>query len=342
MKILHIVKYVEDRPNGIKTVIKELIPSQINEGLKVTLLNLEYEKKYDKLKEEYDLVIFHGIYIREYLYIYKKLKKNPYIIIPHCSLTKESQKRGRIKKIIFNIIARKFYYNSQAIGFLNLEEEKNSIKINNRYVILPNGIRLPSFKNNKKIVKDNINFIYLSRIDIYHKGLDLLIEAVKNIKDELLKRNVIINIYGNAYYKKNLNYLINQIEKNKLEKILKYHGRVDGEEKEEVLRESDIFILTSRFEGFPMSVLEALSYGLPCILTEGTNMKSMIKKYNSGWICETKVSEISKIILQAIEEYRVNKDEYISYALRNAKDYEWEKVVLTHIKEFNTILNIGE
>ena len=67
MKMLHIAKYAEDRPSGIKTVIEELIPNQQKKGLDVNFLNL-INKKNDKLKEKYDLIIFHGIYIKEYLY----------------------------------------------------------------------------------------------------------------------------------------------------------------------------------------------------------------------------------------------------------------------------------
>ena len=338
MKMLHIAKYAEDRPSGIKTVIEELIPNQQKKGLDVNFLNL-INKKNDKLKEKYDLIIFHGIYIKEYLYFYKKIRNTPYIIIPHCSLTKESLKRSRLKKGVFNLIAKKFYKNAKAIGFLNFEEKENSIRVNENFIILPNGINLPiKIDSKESLLKEDIKIIYLSRIDIYHKGLDLLLEAVKNIRNELLEKKIVINIYGNAFLKKNLDYLITEIEKNNLQKILKYHGRVDGENKKQAVQSSDLFILTSRFEGFPMSVLEGLSYGKPCILTEGTNMKGMIEKFNSGWVCKTNIDEISRIILYAIEEYRLNKEKYINNAFKNSEEYSWEKIVDIHLKEYKKIL----
>ena len=87
-----------------------------------------------------------------------------------------------------------------------------------------------------------------------------------------------------------------------------------------------------------MSVLEGLSYGKPCILTEGTNMKGMIEKFNSGWVCKTNIDEISRIILYAIEEYRLNKEKYINNAFKNSEEYSWEKIVDIHLKEYKKIL----
>ena len=41
--------------------------------------------------------------------------------------------------------------------------------------------------------------------------------------------------------------------------------------------EFDLFIHTFRFEGHPIAVLEALSYGIPCLLTPGTNMAGEVE-----------------------------------------------------------------
>lgn len=340
MKILNIVYYDLERPNGIKTVLTETIPIQKVKGIITDIYNMKISKKEIDYKY-YDLIIFHGIYSYKYLLIYKKIirSKVPYIIIPHCSFTKESLKRSKLKKIIFNNLAKKFYKNASSIGFLNIEEKENSIKTNKDYIILPNGINLPdkliiTKKKQNNIKKEKIKIIALSRIDIYHKGLDLLLEAVSKIKKNLIAENVEINIYGNAFYEKNLKYLIEKIDEYELHNIVKYLGRVDGIQKENVFLENDIFVLTSRFEGFPMAVLEALSYGLPCILTEGTNMKSIIEKYNSGWICKIDVEEISKLILKAINDYRNNPNKYIENALKNAKNYEWKKIVDNHLLEY--------
>lgn len=336
IRILHISDYAKNRPNGIKSVLEELLPVQ-KEKIKVSMINLrKNENSSIQNLKSYDLVIIHGVYNLKYLFIAEKLIKYkiPYIIVPHCSLTKISLQQSRLKKKIFNILANRFYKKASAIGFLNKEEEEASILVNKKSIYLPNGVHLPS-DITKKNKSEKISIMYLSRIDIYHKGLDLLIESIKLIKDELIFKNIQINIYGDGR-KDSMEYLYKEIASNDLSKIISYKGRVEGENKDIAFRENDIFILTSRFEGFPMAVLEALSYGIPCILTEGTNMKSMIEKYDSGWISKTEVKDIANTILKGIDKYK--KDIYNKNTLSNAKDFEWKNIALQHLETYNIFL----
>ena len=59
--------------------------------------------------------------------------------------------------------------------------------------------------------------------------------------------------------------LTNFIKEKKLENIVSFKGWVSGQEKEDLLNISDIFILPSYYEGVPISILEAYSYHLPVI-----------------------------------------------------------------------------
>lgn len=338
LEVLHITEFGENIPNGIKSVLEQLLPHQ-KQNIKANMINLRKNKSLSiQNLKSYDLIIFHGIYNLNYLFIVEKLiyDKIPYIIVPHCSLTKISLQQSKLKKKIFNILANRFYKKASAIGFLNKEEEAASILVNKKSIYLPNGVNIPG-DITKKNRSGSISIMYLSRIDIYHKGLDLLIESIKLIKDELIFRNVQINIYGDGR-KESMEYLYKEIVSNDLSKIIFYKGRVEGEAKDIAFKENDIFILTSRFEGFPMAVLEALSYGLPCILTEGTNMKSMIEKYDSGWISKTEVKDIANTILKGIDKYKYKKDIYNKNTLSNAKDFEWKKVALQHIEIYEDVI----
>jgi len=46
----------------------------------------------------------------------------------------------------------------------------------------------------------------------------------------------------------------------------------------------DVFLHTSRMEGFPTAVLEAAALKIPTITSEPTNMNDFIRKYESGFL----------------------------------------------------------
>lgn len=61
-----------------------------------------------------------------------------------------------------------------------------------------------------------------------------------------------------------------------------FPGWVRGEEKEELLRNSDIFFLPSYTEGMPMSILDAMGYGLPIISTNVGGIPRLVKEGENG------------------------------------------------------------
>ncbi|MGH2110165.1 glycosyltransferase [Aerococcus urinaeequi] len=89
---------------------------------------------------------------------------------------------------------------------------------------------------------------------------------------------------------------------------VKFLGPQYKEDKEEILRNSNIMILTSRSEGFPMSVLEALAFGNPCIVTRGTNVMDLIENNQLGW--GTEPENIGETIENAVSDYNNNFENY--------------------------------
>ena len=130
-----------------------------------------------------DLVIFQEVYNLEYYNIsYTLRKKNiPYIIIPRGSLTKSAQKQKGIKKILGNILLfNRFIKSASAIQYLTkMEYETSGSKWNDNYFIIPNGT------DSKIEIKDwdgvgSLKGIFIGRMMMHHKGIDLLIKPVFN------------------------------------------------------------------------------------------------------------------------------------------------------------------
>jgi glycosyltransferase involved in cell wall biosynthesis len=59
-----------------------------------------------------------------------------------------------------------------------------------------------------------------------------------------------------------------------------FPGYVSGDQKAEQLRQADLFVLPSRADNFPISLLEAMSYGLPVVVSDVGAMEEVVSKEN--------------------------------------------------------------
>lgn len=272
-----------------------------------------------------DLVIFEGIYFFAFCRIAKQLRKMkiPYIIIPRSGLTSAGQKSKRLKKKVANFVFfKRFFKNAAAIQYLTKDEQENSgYSWNKISFVIPNGIEK---KQDTKVWKEkSLKGVFIGRLDIYQKGLDLLLEACDLIQKELRLNNFRLNIYGpdRNGSKATLNGLV---EKYNLGDIVFIYDSIFDEVKESVLLDSDFFVLTSRFEGLPMGLIEALSYGIPCLVTIGSNMAKEIAAAEAGWASNISVegiaNELMKILkLESLEGMGKN-------ALELSEQYDWNEI----------------
>lgn len=247
----------------------------------------------------------------------------PYVVIPRGELTKQAQNRKRIKKIIANYLFCKKYANkATAIQYLTDQEYSDSgDKWNDSHVIIPNGISLPE-KVKTEFCQDGIKCVSIGRIEPFQKGLDLLIDACSQIKEELLAARCKITICGPDKEGK-LKELKEQVHAKGLDLIIRFKDGVYGHDKEKLLLASDVFVIPSRFEGHPMALIEALSYGLPCIATTGSNMRKEIEEFDAGWTADCSVESLKNAFLAMLREFDINK---AANARKLSEVYNWNKL----------------
>ena len=321
MKILQIVGAEFKKGNGITIITHELIQELNLHGIKTELLLLtptdisvnyiihQNIHDYDLFfaNNKFDLVVFHGLFYYKYYIIAKYLALNniPYIIKPHSSLMRASHKKSWLKKkVSFIFFFNKFIKNSSSIIFSNDEERRNSVFFPNKYFIETNGITLITEKNTSISSSDNINLLFLSRIDFQHKGIDYLIKGFKEFDSKTKLSNVKLNIYGTGINKElvRLNKLIKDTPS------IKFFGPIFGEAKDKLLKKSDILLLTSRYEGFPTILIDVLCKGIPVIITPGTNA-TFFEKEGVGWIADLLPNSIAMTLERAVLDYTNRKQE---------------------------------
>ena len=285
-----------------------------------------------------DLVVFHEAYRVEYLKISQNLRKNkiPYIIIPHGELTSEAQKKKWLKKKVANfLLFQHFISGATAIQCLS-QRELDSTKFGKKKFIGTNGIDMP-LKRKHDFRNEEIKFTYIGRLDPYHKGLDLMIQAIALKKAILMDHNCRFTLYGPDQFGRGdqIRKLISDYD---VAELVTLKPEVSGNDKENILLDSDVFIQTSRFEGMPMGLLEAMSYGLPVLVTDGTTLGEKVKEYDAGWSAETSVESIAGLLQKVIEEERCFEIKSQAAIRLIEENFEWSKVAQETVDKYRTII----
>jgi len=356
MKIMHIGN-VQRKANGVGQVIKDLSEAQRELGhvvLTLTAIHKQDElpsfvevhtkKDFTALLDRFnpDIFVFHSLYIWEYIKFYPILleRKIPFLLQLHGALSKENYRKSHFKKFMANALFYKnFIKAAERIIYLNKGELSKSIvkNINPNTAIIPNGCHelkiVPKLRNDSN---GKIEFLYLGRIEIYHKGLDVFVDAITKLNDNGYADKLHFTFYGigeDDHLSRFREMLV------PLKDIAEFRGPVYGKDKEIAYQNSDYFILTSRYEGMPMSILEALSYGRPCFVTPATNVADIIGSYKCGYVSRLDATTLADDIIKATEDFMKNKEFLFSNSLRAADAYHWSQIATKSINLYTQVLS---
>ena len=120
--------------------------------------------------------------------------------------------------------------------------------------------------------------------------------------------------------------------------LVKVNDSVVDKEKESVLLNTDIYIQCSRSEAMGMSIAEALSYGVPSLVTYTTTMGDFIDKYDAGWSCKTTVEDIANAIEKAVLEKQLLNEKSKNAINLVKNEFLWDHVAKDALEKYRKLI----
>lgn len=155
--------------------------------------------------------------------------------------------------------------------------------------IIPNAVKSSSLK--VKISEEVRSIISVGRLDM-QKDQKTLIQAFANLLKVFPRLELII--YGEGKERKNLEVLIDSLN---LKDSAKLPGVVS--DVASVLRQADLFIFPSRYEGFPNALCEAMALGLPVIASNCSGNRDVVRDGIDGRLFA--VGDVAQLTSIALE-----------------------------------------
>ena len=141
-----------------------------------------------------------------------------------------------------------------------------------KIAIVPNPVLSPEKIRDVRMILKKPFIVAMGRLT-FQKGFDLLIESFSKLAKKYPKWNLVV--IGEGEKRRELEQLISHFGLNSRISLI---GKVKNPQT--ILRQADIFVLSSLFEGFPNALLEAMACGLPVISFNCPSGPAEIIRYN--------------------------------------------------------------
>jgi glycosyltransferase involved in cell wall biosynthesis len=287
--------------------------------------------------ESIDVVHLHGAFNQTNTIVARALHV-PYVFSPHSGYDPISLRRSRSKKEAFGVLFERPMIRRAALVVALTEQEREQVIAyceTPRCVVIPNGAPSPPQVDGavfrKSIGLDNRDplALYVGRLDVERKGLDLLMLGIEKAASWHLA-------FVGPDERDGLRRIRAEIASRRLGRRVHVCPPRFALQLHEALAASDVFVLMSRWEGMPMSLIEALSHGKPALVGPAVERCVPVKESGAGWVASSP-DEIG-CILEAFANPDAGEREGLALAAEDlAARYEWPSIALRYEEAYASI-----
>ncbi|MCX4189101.1 glycosyltransferase family 4 protein [Methylophaga sp. OBS3] len=351
MKILHIVRQFSPSIGGLEDYVLNLSLEQKSLGHEVGVftLNTNFQteerladesvvngvpvkrfawfgsKRYPitrfPLKElnKFDIVHVHAVdFFIDYLSMLKRvgLLKAKLVLTTHGGFFHTPQQQA-LKKLFFKTITRFTLRPVDVVFTISNNDKALFEQIKDDCHLIENGVAYQKF-GHAGALQSNSDFVYLGRLSS-NKRLDWLIEAFSQLAPDGSKLKIIGNrATGDA---KQLEELVISLHAQDRVELL---FNIDDEAIREHIESSRYVISASEYEGFGLSVIELMSYGLvPFLSSQPDSFKGFISQSGVGELFTYEHTDFEASYLSLVKSWSVDE---VEKSKQFAERFSWKSV----------------
>ncbi|HDY7456570.1 TPA: glycosyltransferase [Vibrio vulnificus] len=295
MKILYVITGLG--MGGAENVVKNLSNHFKNEGCHIKIVYFTGENVIFKGEEPFEIVKLNIHSIFSLFSAFYKFRNiiidfEPDVIHSHmvhanifCRLVRlfcsckrlistahSSNEGGRIRMLAYRLTHRLSDVTTNVSTFAVKEFESKFAAPKNHILAIPNGVDVEYFKPNRTHAfsrkYNKINIVSVGRLELV-KDYPTILKALRVVKEK--NGCFHLSIVGDGTERKNLELLVRKLG---LSDDVSFLGI--RKDLPEILNNSDLFIMTSKYEGFGLVIAEAMACGLPVITTDNGGATEII------------------------------------------------------------------
>lgn len=245
--------------------------------------------------------------------------------------------------VISHPFIQKFYLAHKLNGYVAISKKVEKIiskKLNienKRIFTIFNGIQLSRFWNKRTINKNVRNLVAVGRL-VEAKDYPNLFKALKLLKLRLQNEGIVlpnVSIVGDGPLEDKLKKLVIEENINNMVRFLGIRGDVP-----KLLAKSDIYVMSSEWEGFSISLIEALASGIPIVATDAGSNSEIIDNGINGMIVPIKRPDVLADALYLLITNFSLRQKFSAEAIKKAKNFSIETCAKRHMVMYEEVLNV--
>jgi glycosyltransferase involved in cell wall biosynthesis len=288
-------------------------------------------------ERDVEIAHLHSVFTAPNALLARRLRV-PYVVSPHGGYSPASLARSAIRKAVYIRLVERRLVRGAALRVALTDVEAGDLRAfgaGEPIAIIPNGVPPaprhvnPMAFRRKFGLDDRRVLLFVGRLDIVHKGLDVLIRAVAAAPEW---HAVLVG----SDFRGGGDQLRRLAGKLGVEAHLTFTGPLYGQALHEAFAAADYFALVSRWEGLPLSLLEALSHGIPAVVSPAVDRLVGVVAAGAGWSAAPAEFGVLLRSLWWLDDRERARHAAAARAL--AARYDWATVVLRYEDAYAGIL----